>query len=298
MDRAAGNQPPPQQEKHIVVDHFFAIGTPHANSGGACQDYARSGLVTADLAVGAVADGCSGASANTEVGAQAAVFAFERALLPYRHRPGGWFDAPFAEDFLAAFGASRVSPREDDYLASLVGFAANSREAAIYLFGDGAIALRYTDGRHLLIEIEWPGNAPYYPGYSSRPEVRERFLAQLSDPYAAVVQRRTEFVAGDGGVTTLASSSETRSFEALERGAVIRFQPADEQIEAMAVMTDGLARIGCLSAAEAAAELLAFKNHRGHFVKRRCLRALAALRRGGQLLGDDLAIAGVWFGSE
>ena len=51
-------------------------------------------------------------------------------------------------------------------------------------------------------------------------------------------------------------------------------------------------------AIEAAAELLAFKNHRGHFVKRRCLRALAALRRGGHLLGDDLAIAGVWFGSE
>jgi hypothetical protein len=282
----------------MVVDHFFAIGTPHANSGGACEDYARSGLATAELAVGAVADGCSGASANTEVGAQAAVFAFERALLPHRHRAGGWFDAPFAEDFLAAFGASRVSPSEDDYLASLVGFAATSREAAIYLFGDGAIALRYADGRHLLIEIEWAGNAPYYPGYGTRPELRKRFLAQLSDPYAAVVQRRTEFVAGGGDLTTLAASSETQSFEALERGTVMRFYPADEKVEALAVMTDGLARVGRLSAAEATAELLAFKNHRGQFVKRRCLRALAAFRRGGQLLGDDLAMAGVWFGSE
>jgi hypothetical protein len=280
------------------VDHFFTIGAPHASQGRPCEDYARSGLLAPGCSFGVVADGCSGAAASTEVGAQALAFAFERILLRRPTEAGACFDDAFADQLIADVAAHRISAADADYVATVAGFAADDTSAAIYIFGDGATALRYTDGRCRLVEIEWANNMPYYLAYRWHPEWRQAFVAQLAGDAAPACLRTTTFRAGANGIEILDHGEEPLFFDTMAGGFVMRVAPAAEGIETLAVFTDGISRVGSLSAAEAAAELLAFKNLRGEFVKRRCIRALKGLERTGRSLGDDLGIACVSFGSD
>jgi hypothetical protein len=280
-----------------TADHYFTIGSPHLSQGRPCEDYARSGVLSPGLCFGVVADGCSGAAASTEVGAQAMAFSFER-ILRQRRSAVAQFDEKFADDLMEDLIARRISEINDDYLATVVGFVASRRQAAAYVFGDGALALRYADGCYKLMEFEWANNTPYYLAYRLYPQASEQFLDQLGGASVAAFTLRTStFRSSENGIDILACNTEAIAFEALERGYAMRFSPEAEGIEALAVLSDGIARIGRLSAVEAAAELLAFKNSRGEFVKRRCLRALEKFRRAGHLPSDDLAMAGVYFGS-
>jgi hypothetical protein len=178
-----------------------------------------------------------------------------------------------------------------------VGFVATEQTASVFLMGDGAIATKDSEGIHQLIEIEWYGNAPYYLDYTLRTGFRERFLKKLSDSGLQVVERRTTtFSDSADGAHILSRETEQLGFEALENGMIIDFKPRDEGIVALAVMTDGIAHVGSISAPSVVAELLSFKNTRGGFVKRRIRKALTEFTSEGHVVYDDLAISCVWMG--
>ena len=279
------------------ADHFLTTGSKHISQGRPCEDYAWSGPIDGERVVGVVSDGCSGALANTDIGARTITFAFVRYVQSVKNSGSDSFRGDFYKTLQKSFAAPRLTDAPDDYLATLVGFVATEQTASVFLMGDGAIATKDSEGIHQLIEIEWYGNAPYYLDYTLRTGFRERFLEKLPDSgFQAVERRTTEFSSGTDGVHILSCNAERLGFEALENGMVFDFKPKDQGLVALAVMTDGIAHVGSISAPSVVAELLSFKNTLGGFVKRRIRKALTEFTKGGHTARDDIAISCVWMG--
>ena len=281
------------------IDHYFTIGKPHVTQGSPCEDYALSAELQPGLVLGAVCDGCGGAFADTDVGARALAYAFKKAVGLRSDLREGWIGEGFREALLAQFAAHQFTGCTDDYLATVVGVVATQERAQVYCFGDGAVLLRYADGRRVLLEAEWWGNAPFYLTYLQHPELLSRF----QEPFAnGVLQpfclKKTVFADQGGVPVVLEESAEWFDFSAVEQGLVLDFKPQEEGLEAIAVLTDGIAKVGEQSAVAAVREFTAFKNFRGGFVKRRMAKALDQFVKTGQVLRDDLSMACVWFGEE
>jgi hypothetical protein len=278
------------------LDHFFTIGSAHHVQGTPCEDYALSGMLPSGVAFGVVADGCSGAQANTDVGARAIAWAFKKALTEREAEPSHWFDVGFTERLKAAFVGHQFAGAREDYLATVVGFAATPDYASVYVHGDGAVALRYADGRMELIEFNWWDNMPFYLNYQAHTEWLDRFLVPYQDgviePFGV---RRTLFKVGEQGLEVLQSLHERFSVDQMMNGHVLQFRPAAEGIVAMAVLTDGIEQVGEKPAIEVARDWLGYKNFQGEFVKRRMLKSLKEFRKDGLIPRDDVGIATVWF---
>lgn len=280
----------------MVVDHFFTIGQRHAREGSPCGDYAWSALLRDGSAAGAIADGCSGANANTDIGARALVHAFFQAL-PAEAPAGGWFGKPFLANLRRAFRANRITLDSCDYLATLVGFVASPARVSAFMFGDGAVLLRRRDRQAVLVEIEWRDNAPCYLAYVENDERRDRFFASLPPTPIRRKETRLALPGGvDSGVALLGSTNVDLDFAALENGLVLDFDVEAEQLDCVAVLSDGISSFAARQGYEVAGEFLDFRCARGSFVKRRLLRALAGLDREGHRPSDDLAMAAVWLG--
>ncbi|MBF0528398.1 MAG: protein phosphatase 2C domain-containing protein [Deltaproteobacteria bacterium] len=281
------------------VDHFFTIGAMHVSQGTPCEDYAWSGHLHSDAVFGVVSDGCSGACANTDIGARTISFALTRTIQSRKVPGGEWFRGDFFHELRKNFASLRLTDTENDYLATVVGFVATPETASVFLMGDGAIATRDAEGICQLIELDWYGNAPYYLEYTLRSDHRARFLKGLPEPSLQAVQRRTTtFSMNETGLSLLGSATKWLGFEALETGLVLDFKPQDQGLRVLAVMTDGISHIGAVPAEAAVAQFLAFKNTRGGFVKRRMRKALTVFSQDGHMPRDDIAVACVWMGDE
>jgi hypothetical protein len=280
----------------MTLDHFFTIGSAHHAQGTPCEDYALSGTLPSGVAFGVVADGCSGARADTDVGARAISWAFKEALSESPAEAGHWFDKGFTERLQAAFVRNQFAGAREDYLATVVGFAATPDFASVYVHGDGAVALRYADGRMELIQFSWWDNTPVYLNYQVHTEWLDRFLVPYQDgviePFGV---RRTLFKAGEHGLEVLQSRHERFSVDQMMDGHVLQFQPAAHGIVAMAVLTDGIEQMGEMPAIDVARDWLSFKNFQGEFVKRRMLKSLKEHRKDGAIPRDDVGIAAIWF---
>lgn len=284
----------------MQADNYFTIGTSHLKDGSPCEDYSLTEEPRPGLVLGVVSDGCSGANAHTDVGARALSFAFRKVIQDYRDLPDGWFEGAFTQRLSDQFRANSYTDTPNDQFATAVGFVTTPDNAAVYVFGDGAYALRFADGRNRLVWFEWDNNAPYYLNYKLYPSLDEEFLASLNpirpEP---LLEAWTDFrVTGkpDSPIEILAEGSRRLQFNAAEHGLVRVFRPREDGIEALAVLTDGINRIGDIPGPRAMAEFFAYKNFHGNFVKRRMLRALEQFATSGQRPQDDLAIASVWFG--
>ena len=281
------------------ADHFFTIGKPHLTQGVPCEDFALSGLLHPALAFGVVADGCSGAHANTDVGARALAYAFRSTLEARQDAGGDWFDAAFTADLQSRFAANQYTGSAADYLATIASIAATPARAAAYVFGDGALAIRYRDGRRTLIEFEWWENTPFYLQYRLATAQLDQFLAPYRDGVIEpLLLRTTTFQEKDGVLELLEESTSRMTADAAFDGCIVSLNPRDEGIEALAVLSDGISRLQSIPAREAVREFLAFKNHEGSFVKRRMLKALAKFAQQGAVPQDDLAMACIWFDGE
>lgn len=277
------------------LDHYFAIGTPHAAQGRPCQDYSGSGWVSETAGYVVVADGCSGAQARTEIGAQAMVAAFERVLVAHGGRlPVG---EALGSALEAEIGSSRISDNDQDYLATLAGAVIGRDLGLAVILGDGVIAEKFAEGTIRVTELEWLDNTPFYPAYRWNVAARQAFVDRLGDRLdAAVCVRTVEVRKRDEVLERISSAEAMLPFAAVESGFYLDLTSELANLQAIAVFSDGVGRIGKLDTAEACAELLAFKTLRGEFVKRRCLRAIESFARRGWSLGDDLSMAAIHLG--
>lgn len=287
------------------ADHFFTIGKPHINQGGPCEDYALSGK-QGDLCFGVISDGCGGAyvvnaegereHADTDVGSRVVAAAFRAEVAALGNPEGPWLNPSFLDGFLARLAASQYTGRPEDHYATLVGLVATPERAQAVIFGDGAIAVRYADGRRLLIEAEWQNNAPFYPAYRLSPAAYARFRSELHDSEPHFTLKRTLVAPGGEGIAVTELGTTAYAITDLYSGLVLDFAPAAEGIEAIAVLSDGVTKVGDYPPALAAADFLAFKVTLGGFVKRRLIRGLDTFAKAGHVLQDDLSMACIWSG--
>jgi hypothetical protein len=278
------------------VDHFFSIGSAHQSQGRSCEDYALSGQLNSTTYFGVVADGCSGVTAHTDVGARALAWAFQRTLEETLSTEVDCFSEAFGEQILKNFKQFQYGLAFEDYLATLVGFVATREKVSVLAHGDGAVALRYTDGRMTLIELEWLNSMPMYLNYHLAPSVLGEFLRMYPLEDTKPFQKRTTvFTQDTAGITILSTEVQAYSTKDMMSGHVLQFQPQLESIECLAVLTDGYAQIGLKAPIEVTPEYLGYKNFQGEFVKRRMLRAVKEFHKENAVPRDDIGVATVWF---
>jgi len=283
----------------MQIDNYFTIGTAHIKEGTPCEDFSIAEELRSNLAFGVVADGCSGARAYTDEGARALSFAFRKVLQNRQDRPADWFDDSFTSRLIDQFRANSYTGNANDRLATVVGFVTTDEDAAVYVFGDGAYAMRFNDGRHRLVWFEWYNNMPFYLGYKLSPSMEEDFRATLKlSSNQPLTESWVEFtVTGspENPIKVIDVGVQRIDFTDAENGFVQTFRPREDGIEALAVLTDGIHRIGDITSSYALAEFFAYKNFKGSFVKRRMMRALEQFAARGQRPQDDLAMSCVWF---
>jgi hypothetical protein len=277
------------------LDHYFAIGKPHAAQGQPCQDYAGSGFLSETAGYAIVADGCSGAQARTEIGAQALVAAFERVLVANGNRPP--VGDALGKALQVEIGRSRISGNDPDYLATLAGVVVGQDFGFAVILGDGVIAEKFIDGTIRITEIEWADNTPFYPAYRWNASARQAFFDRLGERTDAAAGVRTiEVRKQNEALERISSVQVMLPFATVENGFYLDLASDLANLQAVAVFSDGVSRIGDLDTAAACAELLAFRTLRGEFVKRRCLRAIETFAQRGWSLGDDLSMAAINLG--
>jgi len=283
------------------IDHFFAIGDRHARNGEACQDYALSRM-SADgcVAYGAVGDGCSGVDADTDVGARAVCFAFDDVIsaIPPHAVCDNLFGEQFVRDLHVSFARKMAfTGRRDDYHSTLVGIVATPERAAVTIFGDGAYLVQYRSGRYKLGFIEWADNVPFYPLYAHHPDLYERFISPLhAAPPGHITNCWSIFEDAPGGTAELLDEgNEPLVFSDVEHGHVVTFNPREDDIVALAILSDGVGQLARLPEYEAAHTFMAFKTLSGQFVARRLTSALREFRKNGVSPQDDIAMVCVHF---
>ena len=280
------------------VDHFFSIGQTHVKEGVPCEDYAASGILPG-LAFGAVADGCSGAHARTDIGARVIVTAFERSMrLLSPSDSTAWFDTDMMQRLEMEFSRTRITDGLDDYFATLVAFIANRDTAKIMVFGDGGYILRYRDGSKKIVWFEWRGNAPYYMAYRLDEAAGKKYIDEFlkEDGDQLVIENWITFRDIESGSTEIIDSgTKQHPFSAFSAGYVCEIQHREQAIEAIAVVSDGVATFKGAALHDVVKRLMAFKTTAGAFVKRRCIRILSESTKENHLPADDFSISCVWF---
>lgn len=279
------------------VDHYFAIGLAHLSQGNPCEDYALSGTNTHGLHFGVVSDGCSGANANTDVGARALSWAFQRVCANLSLQTMGQFgDASFGSALIDAFVRHHISDDFNDYLATLVGFVATPKQISVLVHGDGAVIISYRNGYMALIEMQWQDNMPLYLNYQLNASMLADFLALYPDSQSKPFTQKTTVFSPDAEEMRVISCSEVKiGAQEMLNGRLLQFQVEQEGIAGLAVVSDGIDQIGNKARLEVAHEFMNFKNHQGAFVKRRLMRAMKNFAKDGALPFDDVSMAAVWF---
>ncbi len=303
MRRTGGLRPTPQLRGAIAlsftVSRFVTIGGLHMLAGQLCEDYAIAAQPD-DAAVVAVADGCSGAQANTDIGARVICHAFAHVTAGHDATREG----RLRDDFDVVLEATMLqfAFTEDlaDYLATLVGVVATPERATAFLCGDGAIGVRFRDGRFELRTFAWRDDAPYYFMYRLEPSVRERMIERLSaDCPGAVRAQVVEFTVGDDGAPRVADRRlEAYTFAEFERGRRFDFAPQRQAIAALAVFTDGIEKVGRLAPIDVVARLLAPRDDPAITPAEHATSVLRELAEQGHIPFDDLAFACIEFDDE
>ncbi|WP_187630866.1 protein phosphatase 2C domain-containing protein [Paraburkholderia sp. UCT31] len=285
----------------MQADHFFTIGGWHAKQGSPCEDYALSGVEDERFAWAAVSDGCGGALADTDIGARAHLQTFRRELR-MRYFAGARvdFDEQFTRDTVRGLAAHRLlGAHDDDYLATLVGVAGDSSHASVCIYGDGAFLVKYRTGMSRLMWLEWQDNVPLYLARQLSPQGAETFFAQMDPARPVATLDWDVFTRDDAGEAVLQNQgSDPVTIDRSVGAYTATFRPADEQIEAIAVMTDGLHKFRgetSIDAYDMASAFTNFNGTSGGFVKRTALAVLERLHSRNVRYADDIAIACITF---
>ena len=261
------------------IDHFYQQGWDHIVYGLPCQDYARSWSNAAGTVfVGAVADGCSGSQGDPSVGAM--LLANQAIQLGKGAVESGidLKDVDFHASLVAwaKHGMGDVVNTED-WLATLVFFVKSPTTLKAYMFGDGAVCVRYRDGQVLTRYVEYPFNAPLYLAYQTWEEVMESFRSK--DEFGAT--HRAILLEADGKEVF----REVTRVDARELIFDFTDDMLSDKIQSITVFTDGIQQMkdqetAALRSVEEAARIFTdFKSSQGSFTRRLCTKRFSPARR-------------------
>jgi hypothetical protein len=164
--------------------------------------------------------------------------------------------------------------------ATLLCCSAMKEHPQVLVAGDGVIAVRDKSGEITAWLIEYNPSAPEYPSYRLDPLRHEQFRTEFS-PF----KRAYKWSSVAGHTTT--KQTDEFLFQ-------MRFDHGDPEV--VAVMSDGVGTFEGMQWHEVVAELMNFKNVKGHFVQRRMKRFLKNCQKDGIAPYDDVSMAAVYLG--
>ncbi|MFA6006969.1 MAG: protein phosphatase 2C domain-containing protein [Candidatus Paceibacterota bacterium] len=277
---------------NVHADSFFSIGRAHVMNGKPCQDYAMT-EVSGDgkFAFAVVSDGCS-SGRNTDIGSRLLVLATAQTVREY------WDSGEDVTLFSTIDALAKRQARlrearlllglvQDDMLATSMFACVSPYCGLVRVQGDGVVALKYRDGSIAMTRYEWPGNAPFYPAREE--EDMEVFLQSHGGDAQAKVVRACSWTMDPTGVLARVSN-ELLSIDAGIRGFQTFFSVADE-IEFVAIFSDGVAQVSNIDWKDAVRSFLDFKTTIGPFAKKRMNAGIKESTAVGKGPIDDISYA-------
>jgi len=260
-------------------DAYFVTGKTHH----LCEDYALAGSTICKGSVChhiMLADGCS-TSPHTDVGARLVLHCLKRCVekVFYPDESQAKTALVMAQTAAETLG---LNPQCLDCTILYGSSPENSSVFSVHFAGDGGVAVRYRDGTISLYLIEYSESAPEYPNYlvdRDRYEAYRRFCAERGN-----LRKKTKFNMWPNGTIT-----DYNSIPSMTMWNSVTVSKTECDI--VAVFSDGINTFHGMTAAEVVRELMAFKNVKGEFVKRRMKRFLKTCDTD---FDDDVSMAAIW----
>ena len=268
------------------TDSYFHIGASHLLGGKPCQDYALDSNQDG-LALAIVADGCS-TGGMTDVGARLLAHSVKSAIksiVPIYSPEINYRDTTILRDIHVNSAMRNLGLSVRDMQSTCSYVAVHDGKWLCQIYGDGIIVEKYTDGIVFMTQVQWDKNLPYYPIYTGN--VLEEFKMAhdketpftwetwVFDPESDAEKYLTE----DAG---LGVERAIREGYRLSHGS-------DDELESIAVFTDGVAQIEGIDWKDVVMSLMSFKTTEGSFLKRRMISELKKLAKAGHKNIDDIA---------
>lgn len=278
----------------LYTDHYFHIGFAHLGSGKPCQDYCISQEYK-EAALAVVADGCS-TGRNTDVGSRILSLATITAMRDHRdlRRRTCSIETPFeisVRQEIVLAGSQKILNLEVSDMLSTCIYAYISPEGGfIQVKGDGVIALKSKDGKILASNFEWEDNTPYYPAYKNGS--LDKFIEAHGNDLGRIRFNEEAWVIKDKGDCFLSETNEYTLAEGIEGVTVsISEQELKEELEFVAIFSDGVTQVDGLDWREAVFNFMNFKSLKGEFAKRRMIREIKNISKKSKGPLDDISYA-------
>ena len=281
----------------VTTDHIFRMGQSHE----VCEDYAASYNEPACVILG---DGCSvcrgkdgkPVQAHTDFGSRLLVRAAREVLKqrPWDQRYLQLMALQRASIWAKAMGFGRETLSSTLLMAWMQDVVQGPPWLRVIVSGDGIVAVHnrdpYTGWR--IHEYSFTPSPPYYLRYELKASDRELFMS--SEPRWNISTYRLDGGAGatyEGPVPNASPLIDGCHFKSMDLFS--------EYTDMVAIFSDGVQSFTQkldgnptpLTAREILPDLLAFKNTKGEFVKRRAKRALADFASRGIHHQDDFSMA-------
>ena len=262
----------------INIDTFLKIGDQHK----ICEDYIIQGTDQVPLLI--LSDGCS-SSDNTEMGARILCYLAKQYLF---YRAGYLHDLDYYQMGLWVIHNAEMTCRQLGLKigcldATLIVSYELDGTVYVYIYGDGAVITKNQIDIVQIDSVAFTNNAPYYLSYlidEFRDEVyhsnkNEKALEMTCD--GIEISRDIRHLAYDAEVVLKYSTRAYPNIFICSDGieSFIKKDPSQRDV---------------LNPHEILPDMMAFKNTRGEFLKRRIKRALKDLDDQGITHYDDLSI--------
>lgn len=245
------------------------------------------------LACAIVSDGCS-TGRHTDVGSRILTLSTLQAIRDHVKASGGTLSTAvvsITSRQQQIIGTTRLilGLERIDMLATCGYVYLTQHGGFAHVQGDGVVALKYRDGQILMSRYEWADNTPFYPSYGDG-DLNKFVEAHGGNLDAVRLSSTTVIQKLDGSCTQVDSKGYTLS-QGLE-GVLFQILEKDlDQIEFVAVFSDGVTQVDHVDWKEAVSAFLSFKNTAGDFAKRRMIRGIKDMQQTGKGPVDDISYA-------
>ena len=263
----------------ISADCFFKIGSSHE----ICQDYAVSSLEPARVIL---SDGCSTAP-DSDIGSR---------LIVLSKTATKYYQTERSIVQRAKLAAETIGLPEECLSATLLSVEYDLDTLYAEVWGDGVVVARKRNGNLEVFTIRYKSGAPYYLRYSLDPITEEKYVEKFG---TEVEQEFVEIINGE----VVQPSKITQKLDWNEE---TQFWFPKEQYDVVAIFSDGVQSFQQRNARETSLsftpvshyqiikELFSFKGFQGHFVNRRCNKALKEFEALGLTHTDDFSMAAIY----
>ncbi|MCF8019875.1 MAG: protein phosphatase 2C domain-containing protein [Vallitaleaceae bacterium] len=260
----------------INIDTFLKIGDSHK----VCEDYVIQGSTPFPYII--LSDGCS-SSDNTEMGARILCH-LAKQYLTYRgdnlygldyHKLGQWVIHN------AELTARQLGLKVSSLDATLIVSYEIDSVVYVHMYGDGVVVAKDRDGGIGVDFIEFTNNAPYY-------------LTYLLDDFRDHIYHTNK---NSKSLNAINPNGRTSNIElAYDHKVILKYETMS--CPTIFICSDGIqsfikkdpSQRDIFPVEAIVPDMMAFKNTKGEFLKRRLKRALKTLNNDGIVHYDDLSI--------